>query len=143
MACSSPALRAVEEPSPARAGGGEEGKGGVQGCRGARMLGTPGAQSSSQGLSQQVSLFTHQINQLPGSKGPLEKAIASYYLKMKYAASEEHFHLGIRGRAVYFYKGGRGRKFAANLEESVTAGAVPAAAPRPHSAVPGMQLWGG
>lgn len=125
--------RALSAP----AGGGEEGR---EGCRGAGMLGTPAAQSSSRGFSQQMSLFTHQIKPLPGSKGPLEKATAGYYLKMKYAASEEHFHSGIRMRVVYFYKGGRGQKFAVNLEEGITAGAVPAAAPRPHTAVPGTQL---
>lgn len=99
------------------------------------------AQSSSQGSSQQMSLFTRQIKPLPGSsKGPLEKATAGYYLKMKYAASEERFHLEVRVRAVYFYKGGRGRRVAVNLQESVTARAVPAAAPWPRSALAATQL---
>jgi len=104
-----------------------------RGEKDARVLGTPGAQSSFPRISQQMSLFTHQIKPLPGSKGPLEKATAGYYLKMKYTSSEEHFHLGVRVRAVSFYKGGRGRKFAINLEENVTVGAVPAAAPRPQA----------
>lgn len=87
-----------------------------------------------------MSLFTHQIKTLPGSKGPLEKATAGYYLKTKCAASEEHFHSGMRVRAVYFYKDGMRWKFAINLEESLTRGAVPAAAPCPGTAIPGTQL---
>lgn len=100
------------------------GTGGVQGCW------MPPEYSPPPGdFSQQMSLFTHQIKTLLGSKGPLEKATAGYYLKMKCTASEEHFHSGMRVRAVYFYKDGMGWKFAVNLEESLTGGAVPAAAP--------------
>lgn len=84
-----------------------------QGCRMPREHSPPPGD-----FSQQMSLFTHQIKTLPGSKGPLEKGTAGYYLKMKYAASEEHFHSGMRGRAVCFYKDGMGWKLAVNLEES-------------------------
>lgn len=87
-----------------------------------------------------MSLFTHQIKPVPGSKGPLEKATAGYYLKMKYTTLEEQFRLGVRVRAVYFYKGVRRQKLAVNLEEHVTAGAVPVAAPRPCTTMPGTQL---
>lgn len=116
------------------------GEGAMQGYRGAGVLGALRAQSSFWGLSQQMSLFTHQIKPLPGSKGPFEKATAGYCLKMKYTTSEQQFHLGVRVRAVYFYKGVRRQKFAVNLEESVTAGAVPAAAPWPRTTIPGTQL---
>lgn len=46
---------------------------GYRGCKG--VLRAPGSQSSSQGLTQQMSLFTHQINTLPGSEGPLKKKL--------------------------------------------------------------------
>lgn len=114
---------------------GGTGDGGVQGCWAAREHSPP-----PRDFSQQMSLFTHQIKTLPGSKGPLEKAATGYYLKMKYAASEEHFHSGMRLRPVYFYKDGMGWKFAVNLEENLTGRAVPAAAPWPGTAIPGTQL---
>lgn len=82
------------------------------------MLDASRTQSTSRGFLP-ADVTVHPPNQtLPGSKGPLEKGTAGYYLKMKYAASEEHFHSGMRGSAVYFYKDGMGWKLAVNLEES-------------------------
>lgn len=95
--------RALSAPA-GRRNEGREGCRRNRGWRGAGMLGSPSPPPGD--FSQQMSLFTHQIKSLPGSKGPLEKDTAGYYLKMKYAASEEHFDSGMRVRAVYFYKDG-------------------------------------
>lgn len=121
-----PCLPLMAEGRRGERDAGGTGDGGVQGCRTLREYSPPPGD-----FSQQMSLFTHQIKAFPGSKGPLEKATAGYCLKMKYAASEEHFHLEIWVRAVYFYKDGMGWKFAVNLEEGVSGWAVPAAAPGP------------
>lgn len=140
---------ALSAPSPCWQGGGGEGgrgKGGRQGAGGAEVQGCWSSRESPVLLPGifPADVTVHPSHKtLPGSKGPLEKAIAGYYLKMKYATSEEHFDSGIRVRAVYFYKGGRALKFAVNLEERVFVGAVPAAAPCLHTTVPGRQLSGG
>lgn len=106
------------------------------GCRGAGHLGSPILLPGT----FPADVTVHPSNKTtPRQEKALEKATAGYYSKMKYATSD-HFHLGIRVRAVYFHKGGRGQKFAVNLEEGVTAGAVPAAAPQRRTAVPGTQL---
>lgn len=138
-ALSAPAGRGEE----GREGGGREGGRGAGGTEVQRCWAPRGSPVLLPGIFP-ADVTVHPSNKtLPGSKGPLEEATAGYYLKMKYAASEEHFHSGIRVRAVYFYKGGRGLKFSVNLEERVFVGAVPAAAPCLHTTVPGMQLSGG
>lgn len=96
---------------------------------------SPRIQSTSRGFFP-ADVTVHP----PNENTPRKKATAGYYLGMKYAASEERFHSGMRLRAVYFYKDGMRWKFAVNLEENVTGGAVPAAAPWSGTAIPGTQF---